>query len=178
MEKFRKSFQNLIGHKFGKLTVLKFNRRENNRTYWECKCDCGNIIIVRADALKGGQNSCGCVRNEEHRELCRQLGYSRKTHGLCNTRIYRIWAGMKSRCYNPTNKRYKYYGGRGIIICQEWKDNFENFYDWAINNNYADDLTIDRINVNGNYTPDNCRWADWLTQSRNRRNVKKLKAEK
>ena len=89
------------------------------------------------------------------------------THGKSKTRLYNIWSDMKRRCYNPKNKRYNRYGGRGISVCDEWKDDFQAFYDWAIYNDYAEDLTIDRIDVNGNYEPNNCRWITWKEQQRN-----------
>lgn len=98
----------------------------------------------------------------------------RKKHGLRKTRLYNTWANMKQRCNNPNNKSYEYYGGRGIIICKEWCD-FINFYNWAINNGYADNLSIDRIDVNGNYCPENCRFVDSTTQSNNMRSNIKIK---
>jgi hypothetical protein len=153
--------ENLVGQKFGKLTVIEFGEVRKKKTYWLCECDCEDKTkrLARADMLKNGTTShCGCVDN---------LG----THKMSNTRLFNIWSGMRDRCYNPNNKNYNNYGGRGIIICDEWKNDFQSFYNWAINNGYSEDLTIDRKNVNGNYESSNCRWATPLEQQNNiRRN--------
>lgn len=120
---------------------------------YKCLCECGNYIIVMAKDIKSGYKlSCGC-----HRE---------KRKG---TRLYSIWQGIKSRCYNPNTTHYNKYGGRGIVMCDEWKNDFLLFKQWALLNGYKDNLTIDRVDVDGNYEPTNCRWATMVTQSNNRR---------
>lgn len=95
-----------------------------------------------------------------------------KKHGKCNTRLYVIWHSMRGRCHYPSTNQYKNYGGRGIKVCNEWETNFMNFYNWAINNGYEDNLTLDRIDVDGNYEPDNCQWVDMKTQNNKRRSNK------
>lgn len=159
----RKKAKNLLGQRFGRLTVVEKVESKNGRSRWKCLCDCGNYKIASSSTLHNGTTtSCGCALLD-HIESC-------KTHGKTHTRLYHIYAGMKSRCYNPNTKAYKYYGGRGITICEEWLEDFMNFYKWAMENGYSDELSIDRIDVNGNYEPSNCRWADATTQSTNKRN--------
>lgn len=156
----------MINKKFGKLTVIE-ECEERQRRYkcYKCKCECGNTVIVRGDNLRNGHTkTCGCNKYKN-------LIYDIK-HGKTDTRLYSIWNGMKSRCYNKNNKSYKHYGTRGITICDEWLYDFQTFYDWAMSHNYSDDLTIDRIDNDGNYEPSNCRWADWITQNNNRSNNK------
>lgn len=155
-------FKDLTNKTFGRLTVKSYSRK-NGRAYWCCVCECGNIVEVRSDRLTTGETkSCGCLQKDNH--------YSK--HGMTGTRLYEIWAGIKRRCYNKNYKRYKDYGQRGIKMCDEWKDDFMEFYKWAIDNGYNDTLTIDRVNNDKNYEPNNCKWSTPKQQVRNRRNTK------
>lgn len=160
--------KDLRGIKFGFLTVMNEEPiRKNNNTYWKCKCICGNERYYIAGNLhSGASKSCGCQKNS--RSNNRKKRYSQPP------RLRRIFYGMKTRCYNSSAEQYKNYGARGIKICNEWLNNSKNFYEWAINNGYSDNLTIDRINVNGNYEPNNCRWVTMGMQQNNRRNSTRI----
>lgn len=162
-------FQDLTGQKFGRLTVIK--RAENSKTKqtrWLCKCDCGKTKIILSNSLKSGKTiSCGCLHNDL---LKQRLSKHQKT----KTRLYKVWLRMKARCYNAKVKEYNLYGGRGIEVCNEWKNNYMSFYNWALSNGYDEnakykECTIDRIDVNGNYEPSNCRWVNSTIQSKNKR---------
>ena len=169
-----KTAKDLTGKVFGKLIVIKkVGTDKKYNTQWLCKCECGNEKIVARDKLIiGHTTSCGCARKNFFKNL-------NKIHGLSHSRLWYVWYNIKNRCYRNTSKYYKYYGGRGITMCKEWLDDYQNFYNWAIKNGYDETApkgacTIDRIDVNGNYEPNNCRWISMREQSRNKRNNKRI----
>lgn len=156
----------MVGKRFGKLVVLEMAPGyKNGQCSWICQCDCGRITepIAGSNLRKNITKSCGCYRKEKAVDL----GKATRKHGMHGTRIYFTWQNMKARCHNPENHHFKWYGARGIRVCEEWRNSFEAFYDWAMANGYRDDLTIDRIDNDGNYEPSNCRFVTIADQNRN-----------
>lgn len=153
--------KNLVGKKFGRLTVVEISGRTNRQQVtWRCLCECGNYTVVSNTGLQSGNTkSCGCLK---HDILIRRN--KKGSDPDKKTRLYRIWQRMKYRCENEQSSDYKYYGGKGVSVCENWKNDFQSFKKWALINGYNDDLTIDRINVNGNYEPSNCKWATMAQQ--------------
>ena len=164
-ELLKEHHEDLTGKRFGKLRVIEEAERRNKCITWKCICDCGNILNVSSSNLKSNKTkSCGCYQKQRTKE-------ANIKHGDTRTRLFMILQAMKARCYNPNNNRYYRYGARGICICDEWLDKengYLNFKKWALNNGYSDTLTIDRINVDGNYEPANCKWSTNKEQSNNR----------
>lgn len=159
-------FKDLSGQTFGYLYVVKRCENIKGRTAFLCRCKCGKETKVTSHSLNSGNtSSCGCLHKQ-------QLAERNYRHGARYTRLYRIYRNMITRCYNSNILEYKNYGGRGIIVCKEWRESFVAFKTWAENNGYSDNLTIDRIDTNGNYEPNNCRWITLKAQGFNKTNTK------
>ena len=158
--KGKKQYKDLTGQRFGRLVALEFAGSDNGgKARWRCGCDCGNIVIVEGWHLRSGATqSCGCYRRELAARRCSLITTNGNTkHGLSKSRLYFVWGNMKTRCLNPQNRAYKWYGAVGITICSEWL-NFEAFRDWALKSGYKDNLTIERKNPFLGYCPENCTW--------------------
>lgn len=159
----------LTGKRFGRLLVIGTTdqRGPDGGMIYECRCDCGNTCYVWNNKLTrkshSAKRSCGCLQIDSH---------TTHLHGESGTLLHHKWTGMKDRCLNKNSKQYPYYGGRGITVCNEWKNDFSAFQKWALSSGYKEDLSIDRIDPNGNYCPENCRWITMSAQQSNKRNVK------
>jgi len=150
------AFYDLTGRRFGMLEAIRRDENIKEKVSWVCKCDCGKFTSsTTGNLLRGKSASCGCVRTK---------------HNGKGTRLYRIWTGIKTRCLNPNDHAWDRYGGRGISICEEWKDNFGAFQDWAFSHGYDNTLTIDRKENDKGYFPDNCRW---ITRSENSKKARR-----
>ena len=153
------------GERYGKLTAVRFSHIEGRKTYWVFKCDCGKIATKSlCHVMSLDTKSCGC-------NTAAFIAEARTTHGGTGTRLYKIWTGIRERCYSLKSMNYQNYGGRGITVCYEWRDNFQAFLDWSMSTGYRDNLSIDRIDNSKGYAPDNCRWATMKEQANNRRNT-------
>lgn len=168
-------FKDITGQRFGRLVVIERAENGDRRcAIWKCMCDCGNIHICAGIDLRSHKTrSCGCFRHESVVEHFTK-------HDKRHSRLYQTWLSMKQRCTNPNHKNYSRYGGRGITVCDKWINDFQAFYDWAMANGYDENApqgkcTIDRIDNNKGYSPDNCRWVDMKTQSNNRSTNRKVK---
>lgn len=161
----KNTFRDLTGQRFGRWVVLKRVPNRGKALMWECRCECGTVKIVHGTSLKGGTSTnCGCVR----------LAGIPRTHGLTHHPLYRVWQRMKGCTGSPTHQDYHHYGGRGISMCDQWKNDFYSFYTWSIEHGWEPGLEIDRLDVDGNYCPENCRFTDRSGQMRNTRRTRML----
>ena len=161
----------IVGKQFGRLIVLGFDHMgKYGESYWLCECTCpkhNRLIVSRGSLTKHHTTSCGYYKSDLQRKL-------KTTHGDHKSRLHNIWGDMKQRCGNEKHTNYRLYGERGIDVCEEWSDNFETFRNWAVSNGYSDNLTLDRIDNDGNYCLDNCRWVDRYTQMSNTRKTRRI----
>ena len=160
-----------VGDKFNRLTVIEeMQKRKQRCKVYKCLCDCGNetpVYVTSTNLRKGYSKSCGCYHKERARE-------ANKTHGKSHTKLYYVWQDMRKRCNNPKHHAYKDYGGRGITVCDEWNNDYVPFHEWAMNNGYKAGLSIDRVNNDKGYSPDNCRWVTMSVQCCNQRERKDM----
>lgn len=169
--------KNISGLRYGRLiAVSPAGKNKYNHALWLFRCDCGKEKVINIYSVTSGKTrSCGCLSDEERRK--KGVRANRTTHGMHGSRLHRIWKRAKTRCYNPNSKDYHLYGGRGIAMCDEWKASFPCFAEWALSNGYSDTLTLDRKDSDGDYSPDNCRWATAKEQANNKRNNRVIEIE-
>lgn len=163
-----KKFRDLTGLRFGRIYIVKYSHHYKGSIYWLCKCDCGNESIAKGTSLNyGSTKSCGCGSANQAVKNCEKYRNKIRVPSPYSRKLKDLFRNMNDRCYNNKNKRWKNYGGRGIKVCDQWRNNRRGFYSWAIKNGYSPSLQIDRIDVDGNYEPANCRFVDAITQMNN-----------
>ena len=168
-----KRVKDLLGKKFNRLTVVKYlGLKKYQKHWWLCECECGGLIELPTSGITSNTptKSCGCLRKEKLLE--NRKDSTKHGHTINNKKLYSIYSVMKYRCYNPNSKRWKYYGGKGVIICEEWLENVDNFISWSHNNGYKEGLSINRIDSNKDYSPENC---EWITRSENSRKMNEFR---